>query len=80
VSGDPDAGRPGFARDIRPLFRQEDVRAMDVWLDLTSLDDVRARAAAILERVDHGSMPCDALWPEERVELFRRWTETGMAP
>jgi hypothetical protein len=80
VTGNADTGGPGFARDIRPLFRDEDVRAMDAWLDLTSLDDVRTHAAAILERVDHGSMPCDTMWPEERVELFRRWTETGMAP
>jgi uncharacterized protein len=25
-----------------------------------------------------GSMPCDGEWTEEQVELFQRWTETGM--
>lgn len=73
-------GRPGFARDIRPLFRDADVAAMDVWLDLTSVDDVRARADAILTRVEEGAMPCDAMWPEEQVALLRAWIETGMAP
>lgn len=71
---------PGFARDIRPLFRDEDVAAMDIWLDLGSVDDVRANAAAILQRVEEGAMPCDAMWPDERVELFRSWVESGMAP
>lgn len=73
-------GRPGFARDIRPLFRDTDVAAMDVWLDLASVDDVRARADAILTRVEEGTMPCDAMWPEEQVDLLRAWIETGMAP
>ena len=47
---------------------------------LTSVDDVRARAEAILTRVEEGAMPCDAMWPEERVALLRAWIETGMAP
>jgi hypothetical protein len=23
-------------------------------------------------------MPCDGEWPDEQVERFQRWTETGM--
>jgi hypothetical protein len=45
--------------------------------DLWSYDDVRAQAAGILERLGNGTMPCDGAWPPDRVEVFRRWTETG---
>jgi hypothetical protein len=51
---------------------------MEFAFDLWSYDDVKEHAAAILERVQNGSMPCDGAWPEEKVEAFRRWTETGM--
>jgi hypothetical protein len=40
---------------------------------------VRAHADDILERLQQGSMPCDGAWPAERIEVFKRWTETGMA-
>ena len=38
----------------------------------------KENATAILERLRDGSMPCDGEWPEEQVERFQRWTETGM--
>ena len=69
---------PSFAQDIRPLFRDEDVDAMDFVFDLTSYDDVRENAEDIYERVEEGTMPCDAAWPAESVQLFRRWIDTGM--
>lgn len=71
---------PSFERDIRPLFRDEDADAMDFAFDLRSYDDVRENAAEIYERVEDGSMPCDAEWPKHHVELFRSWIESGMAP
>ena len=74
------AGAPSFERDIRALFRDEDVDAMEFVFDLRSYDDVRENAPEILERVEDGSMPCDAEWPEERIELFRSWIGAGMAP
>jgi hypothetical protein len=46
--------------------------------DLASYDEVKEHATAILERLRDGSMPCDGEWPEEQVERFQRWTETGM--
>jgi hypothetical protein len=46
--------------------------------DLSSYDEVEDHATAILERLRDGSMPCDGEWPEEQVERFQRWTETGM--
>jgi hypothetical protein len=46
--------------------------------DLSSYDEVKDHATAILERVREGSMPCDGEWSREYVERFQRWTETGM--
>jgi len=71
-----------FGKDIRPLFRDElDVEAMKPFgLDLSSYDDVRSQAGNILARIEDGSMPCDEVWPEERIGLFRQWMDEGMAP
>jgi hypothetical protein len=74
------AEAPSFARDISSLFRDEDVDAMEYVFDLRSYDDVRENSAEILERVEDGSMPCDAEWSEERVALFRAWIDADMAP
>lgn len=69
---------PGFARDIRPLFREIDREEMDYVFDLWSYDDVRAHAENILDRLADGTMPCDGEWPEEQIGLFRRWIDAGM--
>lgn len=66
---------PSFARDIRPLFREEDLASMEFAFDLGSYEDVRTYAEEIYERVADGSMPCDEEWPEERVALLRRWID-----
>jgi hypothetical protein len=70
--------RVSFDQDIKPLFRPEDQESMAWAFDLSSYDEVKDNAEAILERLREGSMPCDGEWPEEQVELFQRWTETGM--
>jgi hypothetical protein len=46
--------------------------------DLWSPDDVTTHAHDILARVENGSMPCDGAWPGDRVEVFRRWVQSGM--
>ena len=71
-----------FAKDIRPLFRDEpDVATMkDVGLDLSSYADVKAQAAGVYARLEDGSMPCDGAWPEEQVQLFKRWMDEGAPP
>jgi hypothetical protein len=71
-----------FSKDIRPLFRDDqDVEVMKPFgLDLSSYDDVRLQSENILARVEDGSMPCDEVWPQERINLFRQWMEEGMAP
>jgi hypothetical protein len=69
-----------FAANIKPLFREHDRQSMSFAFDLWSYDDDRAHAAEILEHLENGSMPCDGAWPADRVEVFKRWTETGFQP
>jgi hypothetical protein len=67
-----------FARDIKPLFRDEDQGSMlGFGLDLYDYAQVKDRAVEILERISDGSMPCDEAWPQDRVALFRRWLDAG---
>ena len=73
-------GAVSFAADIRPLFREKDVRSMTRHFDLTSFEDVSTVADRILGRLRAGSMPCDGEWPSEQVDLFERWIETGKKP
>lgn len=65
---------------VKDLFRQSDVDAMKAVgnLDLHSYEDVKAWADRILPRVRDGSMPCDAPWPQEKVDLFEKWVANGM--
>jgi hypothetical protein len=67
-----------FEHDIKPLFRPEDQESMAWAFDLSSYDEVREHASAILDRLREGSMPCDGEWPEEDVQRFERWIESGM--
>jgi hypothetical protein len=71
---------PSFESDIRPLFREQDQRSMTFAFDLWAYNDVRAHADAILGRLRDGSMPCDGAWPNQQVDLFQQWIESGMAP
>ena len=69
-----------FAAHIKPLFRESDRKSMSFAFDLWSADDVRGHATDILKRLQDGSMPCDGSWPAAKVDVFQRWTETGMQP
>jgi hypothetical protein len=71
---------PSFSRDIRPLFREQDVEAMRWAFDLSNYDDVKARAAQIYSQLAAGSMPCDGAWPADHVSSFRQWMDEGCAP
>jgi hypothetical protein len=75
-----DDQRPGYERDIRPLFRPGDIDAMSFAFDLASYEDVRANAEEIYERLSEGSMPCDVSWPTEQVARFREWIDAGSPP
>jgi CDGSH-type Zn-finger protein/truncated hemoglobin YjbI len=69
-----------FAAHIKALFRESDRKSMSFAFDLWSADDVRGHATDILKRLQDGSMPCDGAWPAAKIEVFQRWTETGMQP
>ena len=71
-----------FAHAIRLLFRDSpDVDPMKEYgLDLSWYEEVKAQAEKIYAWIEDGSMPCDEPWPEERLVLFKRWMEKGMAP
>lgn len=70
---------PSFAADIRPLFREKDIRRMAFAFDLTDYEDVKANADGIYNRLADGSMPCDGAWPTEQLALFHRWIDEGCA-
>ena len=63
-----------FETDIKPLFREEDRDAMKWAFDLWSEADVRSNAAAILERLEDGTMPCDGEWSPAQIDRFRSWS------
>ncbi len=68
---------PSFGHDIRPLFRSKDIESMSGLFDLSSYQDVRSNADKIYEKLSNGSMPCDGVWPAERVQLFQSWINAG---
>lgn len=73
-----DAQTTSFARDIKPLFRELDRDSMKGQFDLWSYEDVRTYSEQILGVLQAGAMPCDGAWSPEQVDLFERWTQTGM--
>jgi len=69
-----------FAKDIRPLFRDDDIECMSgagVHLDDFAWMSVPANAQQVLHAVSSGSMPPDAAWPKERVALLQQWIDAG---
>ena len=74
------ADQLSFASDIRPLFRDGDIRSMQFAFDLGSYEDVRTHGEEIHATLAAGQMPCDGAWPEEDVRRFRSWLDTGALP
>jgi hypothetical protein len=66
-----------FETHVKPMFRERDRLSMEFAFDLWSHDDVSHHADAILARLQAGTMPCDGVWPQAQVDLFRRWTQSG---
>lgn len=78
---EPSMAALGFAKDIRPLFREKDVSAMKPGgIDLSSYDDVKKRARDIYGRLSAGEMPCDGAWSEDWLKTLKEWIDGGMAP
>ena len=76
----PGANEPVvFERHIKPLFRQKDRDSMTWAFDLWSYTDVKSHAPAIVDRLRDGSMPCDGAWSAEKISVFQRWIDSGMA-
>jgi hypothetical protein len=59
------------------MFRDKDVDDMQFAFDLSQYEDVKTNAAAILDRLSDGSMPCDMPWSDDRISVFRQWIEAG---
>jgi hypothetical protein len=78
--------RPIFELHIRPMFRVLDRMHMNrlsppKHIELTDYDDVKARSSDILTLLGSVSpMPPSGVggpWPQEWIDLFARWTQTG---
>ncbi|AJT69926.1 hypothetical protein T261_8333 [Streptomyces lydicus] len=72
---------PVYELHIRPMFRATDRDHMiPLSLNLWEYDSVVEHADDILDRLEDGTMPPTALggpWPQEWIDLFRRWKEGG---
>jgi CDGSH-type Zn-finger protein/truncated hemoglobin YjbI/ferredoxin len=66
-----------FEQHVKPLFRERDRQSMRFAFDLWAHGDVAENADAILDRLQAGTMPCDGAWPQERVDVFARWVNSG---
>jgi hypothetical protein len=69
-----------FAADIRPLFRDGDIKCMrkgGVKLDDAAWMCVPANAKLVYGSVSAGTMPPDAPWAVDRVSLFKSWMDAG---
>ena len=78
---------PSFAKDIRPLFTDDDVEHMAFRFDLSSYQDVKAHSAAILDRLSRTStdpqlMPPAPVgpWPAAQIKLFQDWIDGNFQP
>jgi hypothetical protein len=70
-----------FTGDIRPLFRDRDIAAMNpIGVDLASYEAVKKHAREIHARLSAKEMPCDAPWTTSNIERFKDWMESGMDP
>ena len=70
-------GHGQFRSRCQATLSGGDRRAMLSSFDLWSHDDVSAHADAILRAVATGAMPCDTAWPQEQVDVVRRWVAAG---
>ena len=70
-----------FSRDIRPLFRPNDIESMKpTALDLSSYEEVKKRAHDIYARLSAKDMPCDGPRSDGHLKKFKDWMEDGMEP
>ena len=72
--------RVGYESDIRPLFREFDVEILQRLdgIDLDDVESVRVRGEELRERLHKGSLPYDACWSDDLINLFDCWLDGGM--
>jgi len=72
--------RVGYQGDIRQLFRDFDVETLQRLdgIDLDNVENVRANREKLRERLNKGSLPYDACWSDDLIDLFNRWIDSGM--
>jgi len=70
---------PVFELHILPLFRATDREHMSFTVDLWDYSSVVDRADQIIEHLESDMPPAESggPWPDEWVQLFRRWKDTG---
>ena len=66
-----------FQKDIKPLFREQDIEAMKSRFDLSKYEEVKEQADKIYPRLKDGSMPSDGQWPRQDLDKFKTWMDTG---
>lgn len=67
-----------FDKTIAPLFRDMDIACMGArGLDLSDWWQNREHAETIYSSVATGRMPIDDPWPEDRVNIYRNWVDSG---
>jgi hypothetical protein len=69
-----------FATDIRPLFREGDIRCMKkagVKLDDATWMSIPTNANLVYSQVSAGTMPPDTPWTPDRISLFKAWMDAG---
>lgn len=71
---------PSFANDIKSLFREQDRLDMEFAFDLWLYEDVKSNADNILDRLGDHTMPCDAPWEDDAIQLFNDWMVGGFRP
>jgi hypothetical protein len=75
------ASAPGFATDVKSLFRPFDQSSMlPNGIDLWDYSDVKSRAQDIYDQVSTGNMPCDEPWTQDMVDTFKAWMDGGYLP
>lgn len=66
----------GFDEHVRPLFRTRDRQSMRLTFDLWSYRDVSVNATSILQRLKSGAIACDGPWPQQHIDLLKRFAFT----
>ena len=61
----------GFAKDIKPLFRERDRQSMKFAFDLSSHEDVARNSDEILGRLREGTIPATAPGQRSKLPPFR---------